>query len=195
MTRVTPLWAAFHYLPVTGEYGGTNDLPYAAGLARAPDARDRWAEPCVHARFRPASRHDVVGVSGRLPWVGRHPEDPIADREVRDGCVDSHHGPCNVPADRERRLTERREEPGSDGGVDGVDPASGDGDEHLAGRYLERDGLVTRAVTPSVPVRVDYALTDLGEGLRRVVQPLKQWAEDNMDTILDNRAAAEATCA
>ena len=62
-------------------------------------------------------------------------------------------------------------------------------------RDLERDGLVTRAVTPSVPVRVDYALTDLGEGLRRVVQPLKQWAEDNMDTILGNRAAAEATCA
>ena len=32
-------------------------------------------------------------------------------------------------------------------------------------RNLERDGLVSRTVTPSVPVRVDYALTDLGRSL------------------------------
>lgn len=62
-------------------------------------------------------------------------------------------------------------------------------------RDLERDGLVTREVTPSVPVRVDYALTDLGEGLRQVIQPLKSWAEDNMDVVLANRAAAGGHCA
>jgi DNA-binding HxlR family transcriptional regulator len=32
-------------------------------------------------------------------------------------------------------------------------------------RNLERDGLVSRTVTPSVPPRVDYALTDLGRDL------------------------------
>ncbi len=62
-------------------------------------------------------------------------------------------------------------------------------------RDLERDGLVTREVTPSVPVRVDYALTDLGEGLREVIQPLKTWAEANMDVVLANRAAAGGQCA
>src|SRR6266700_1578571 len=32
-------------------------------------------------------------------------------------------------------------------------------------RTLERDGLVSRTMTPSVPVRVDYTLTPLGESL------------------------------
>ena len=44
-------------------------------------------------------------------------------------------------------------------------------------RGLERDGLVTRTVTPSVPVRVDYALTDLGTSLLPVTRALKAWAE------------------
>jgi DNA-binding HxlR family transcriptional regulator len=56
-------------------------------------------------------------------------------------------------------------------------------------RDLERDGLVTRTVTASVPVRVDYELTELGESLRRVMVPLKAWAEANMGQILGHRAA------
>jgi DNA-binding HxlR family transcriptional regulator len=40
-------------------------------------------------------------------------------------------------------------------------------------RNLERDGLVIRTVTPSVPVRVDYALTLLGESLQGVLGQLK----------------------
>ncbi|MFJ7146857.1 winged helix-turn-helix transcriptional regulator [Streptomyces sp. NPDC100445] len=54
-------------------------------------------------------------------------------------------------------------------------------------RNLERDGLVERTVTLSVPVRVDYALTPLGEGLIPVMQAIKSWAEENMDEVLAAR--------
>ena len=50
-------------------------------------------------------------------------------------------------------------------------------------RSLERDGLVNRHVTPSVPPRVDYELTGLGHSLSARIAPLKTWAENNMDTI------------
>jgi DNA-binding HxlR family transcriptional regulator len=50
-------------------------------------------------------------------------------------------------------------------------------------RGLERDGLVTRTLTPSVPVRVDYALTPLGESLLPVVTAIKEWAESHIDEI------------
>jgi DNA-binding HxlR family transcriptional regulator len=43
-------------------------------------------------------------------------------------------------------------------------------------RNLERDGLVSRTVTPTVPPRVDYALTDLGRDLLIPVSALGQWA-------------------
>ncbi|NUR84110.1 MAG: helix-turn-helix transcriptional regulator [Nonomuraea sp.] len=56
-------------------------------------------------------------------------------------------------------------------------------------RRLERDGLLTRTVTPSVPVRVDYALTPLGESLLPVVASIKAWAESH---IVDVEAAREA---
>lgn len=49
-------------------------------------------------------------------------------------------------------------------------------------RSLERDGLVTRTVFPTVPPRVDYELTTLGQSLREPVSALGKWA-------LDNRAA------
>ncbi|WAS90161.1 winged helix-turn-helix transcriptional regulator [Nannocystis punicea] len=44
-------------------------------------------------------------------------------------------------------------------------------------RGLERDGLVTRTVTPTVPPRVDYELTDLGRTLLDPVQALAAWAD------------------
>lgn len=50
-------------------------------------------------------------------------------------------------------------------------------------RSLERDGLVERAVTPSVPVRVDYRLTPLGETLLPLVAAIKDWAERHMDDV------------
>ena len=43
-------------------------------------------------------------------------------------------------------------------------------------RGLERDGLVTRTVTPSIPPRVDYELTKLGRSLLVPVNDLSAWA-------------------
>lgn len=54
-------------------------------------------------------------------------------------------------------------------------------------RTLERDGLLTRTVTPSVPVRVDYALTPLGESLIPVMRTIKTWAEDHTEEVLRAR--------
>lgn len=44
-------------------------------------------------------------------------------------------------------------------------------------RGLERDGLVTRTIFPTIPPRVDYELTDLGRGLSRPVEALGKWAQ------------------
>ena len=55
-------------------------------------------------------------------------------------------------------------------------------------RGLERDGLVTRAVTPSIPPRVDYELTPLGHSLRRPVDALGEWAFANRDEVDAARA-------
>jgi DNA-binding HxlR family transcriptional regulator len=54
-------------------------------------------------------------------------------------------------------------------------------------RTLERDGLATRTVTPSVPVRVDYELTELGRSLLPVMRAIKDWAEAHMDDVLRAR--------
>ncbi len=59
-------------------------------------------------------------------------------------------------------------------------------------RSLERDGLVTRTATPTVPVTVTYELTDLGLSLREVVRGLKAWAEVHMDDVFANRATYDA---
>ncbi|MEY9890676.1 DNA-binding HxlR family transcriptional regulator [Catenulispora sp. MAP12-49] len=54
-------------------------------------------------------------------------------------------------------------------------------------RALERDGLITRTVTPTVPVTVAYELTALGHSLHAMVRGIKDWAEANMDDVLANR--------
>jgi len=59
-------------------------------------------------------------------------------------------------------------------------------------RGLERDGLVTRTVTPSIPPRVDYELTTLGRSLREPVTALGRWAIDNRPAMLKARAAYDA---
>jgi DNA-binding HxlR family transcriptional regulator len=50
-------------------------------------------------------------------------------------------------------------------------------------RGLERDGLITRTVFPTIPPRVDYELTDLGRGLAKPVQALGQWAFEHKQEI------------
>ncbi len=60
-------------------------------------------------------------------------------------------------------------------------------------RHLERDGLLTRTVTPSIPVRVDYALTPLGESLLPLMRAIKAWVEQHMDEVLAARAQHDAS--
>ncbi len=55
-------------------------------------------------------------------------------------------------------------------------------------RGLERDGLVTRTVFPTIPPRVDYELTDLGRGLSQPVIALGTWAMEHLTEIEDARA-------
>jgi DNA-binding HxlR family transcriptional regulator len=59
-------------------------------------------------------------------------------------------------------------------------------------RKLERDGLVTRTVTPAVPPRVDYELTDLGHDLLPLQRAIKAWAETHIERIHDARARYDA---
>jgi DNA-binding HxlR family transcriptional regulator len=58
----------------------------------------------------------------------------------------------------------------------------------LALRGLERDGLVSRSVTPTIPPRVDYALTELGMSLRAPMMTIGAWANEHYDTIQTARA-------
>jgi len=50
-------------------------------------------------------------------------------------------------------------------------------------RGLERDGLVTRTLFPTIPPRVDYELTPLGRSLWNAVEPLGSWARDHIGDI------------
>ncbi len=59
-------------------------------------------------------------------------------------------------------------------------------------RTLERDGLVTRTVKPTVPVTVEYRLTPLGSSLADTVHVLRQWAYASMDEIQASRTAYDA---
>jgi len=55
-------------------------------------------------------------------------------------------------------------------------------------RGLERDGLVTRTIYPSVPPRVEYALTALGETLLGPISALARWAEQSRPEVQAARA-------
>ncbi|MGW0146415.1 winged helix-turn-helix transcriptional regulator [Streptomyces sp. NPDC003333] len=62
-------------------------------------------------------------------------------------------------------------------------------------RSLERDGLVSRTVVPTVPVTVSYELTDLGLSLCAMMRGLKAWAEAHMDDVLGHRETYDAQSA
>ncbi len=51
-------------------------------------------------------------------------------------------------------------------------------------RSLERDGLIRRKATPTVPVTVEYSLLALGATLADAVDPLRDWAEKNLKEVL-----------
>jgi len=55
-------------------------------------------------------------------------------------------------------------------------------------RNLERDGLVTRTVTPSIPPRVDYELTALGKSLQAPICGLVSWAHAHSGAVHEAQA-------
>jgi DNA-binding HxlR family transcriptional regulator len=60
-------------------------------------------------------------------------------------------------------------------------------------RSLERDGIVSRTVTPSVPVRVDYELTPLGMNLSCLLTAVKDWAERHIEEVNEARDRYDAS--
>ncbi|MGJ9413737.1 winged helix-turn-helix transcriptional regulator [Aeromicrobium sp. CF4.19] len=59
-------------------------------------------------------------------------------------------------------------------------------------RSLERDGMLTRTVTPTVPVTVTYELTDLGLSLHDMTRGLRSWAQTHMSEVLAHRETYDA---
>ena len=59
-------------------------------------------------------------------------------------------------------------------------------------RQLERDGLVTRAVFPEVPPRVEYAVTGLGMELLEQVHPVWLWAVEHVEEFEAARRSYDA---
>lgn len=45
-------------------------------------------------------------------------------------------------------------------------------------RSMEEDGIIVRTVYPEVPPRVEYALSELGESMRPILDAMKQWGEN-----------------
>jgi len=62
-------------------------------------------------------------------------------------------------------------------------------------RNLERDGLVSRTVTPTIPPRVDYALTGLGRSLQEPICGLVQWSMAHVGEINEARARYDSAIA
>lgn len=56
-------------------------------------------------------------------------------------------------------------------------------------RGLERDGLISRTVFPSIPPRVEYVLTPMGRTLLDLVHDLVDWAEQHQEEIAAARQA------
>jgi len=62
-------------------------------------------------------------------------------------------------------------------------------------RSLERDGLVNRTVTPTIPPRVDYELTPMGRSLQEPVLALARWAVAHLPQIAEAQAKFDGTTA
>ena len=62
-------------------------------------------------------------------------------------------------------------------------------------RGLERDGLVSRTQFPTIPPRVDYALTPLGQSFLAMLGETARWANEHIGEIHDNQATHDARLA
>lgn len=60
-------------------------------------------------------------------------------------------------------------------------------------RGLERDGLVTRTIYPSVPPKVEYALTPLGHTLVTLLDAIRVWSETHIEEVLKAQATYDTT--
>jgi DNA-binding HxlR family transcriptional regulator len=54
-------------------------------------------------------------------------------------------------------------------------------------RDLEESGLVKRTIYPSVPPRVEYEVTPLGQSLREILKTMCHWSSENMEKVHDHR--------
>jgi DNA-binding HxlR family transcriptional regulator len=59
-------------------------------------------------------------------------------------------------------------------------------------KSLERDGLIKRRVFATVPVTVEYSITPLGQTLAAAVDPLRDWAEQNLKEVLSAQRRYDA---
>lgn len=62
-------------------------------------------------------------------------------------------------------------------------------------RTLERDGLVIRTVYPTIPPKVEYAATGLGESVTALMHAIRTWSEENINAVLDARDAYDVRAA
>lgn len=53
-------------------------------------------------------------------------------------------------------------------------------------RSMEADGIITRTVYPEVPPRVEYALSDLGESMRPIMNAMAAWGKDYKEKYVSN---------
>ena len=59
-------------------------------------------------------------------------------------------------------------------------------------RGLERDGLVTRTIYPTIPPKVEYELTEMGSSLIGPLRTLSAWGRTNRPAIEEARAQFDA---
>ena len=52
-------------------------------------------------------------------------------------------------------------------------------------RSMEEDGLITRTVYPEVPPRVEYALSEVGESMRPILNAMKDWGENYKESLTE----------
>ncbi len=62
-------------------------------------------------------------------------------------------------------------------------------------KRLGRDGLVARAVFPTVPVTVEYSITPLGATLSEKISAVTEWAEQNIEAVLEAQERYDRDCA
>lgn len=53
-------------------------------------------------------------------------------------------------------------------------------------RSMEQDGIITRTVYPEVPPRVEYALSELGESMRPIINAMEVWGKNYKEKYPDH---------